>query len=78
MLAILLLLSYPFIEFKGVFRKISIASHLRFHSPKNGRNIVFAVLAIVEFVVFYWLFRLFDGAAQAIYSIPFEIGRAHV
>ncbi len=69
-LGIFLILCYPFIPMKGKLRRLSIASSLKYDSPHNRKNLFFVILAIVEFFVAALLFRLVDGFAELIHSIP--------
>ena len=71
MIAIILVLSYPFIPLKGVLRKFSVASSLKYNSPHNRKNIFFVLLAAAEFVIVLLIFRFFDGLAKTVMSIPF-------
>ena len=69
-LAITLVLSYPFIPMKGKLRKLSVASRLKYESPHNRKNLFFLILAAVEFLVVVFVFKLLDGLAKFLYSLP--------
>ncbi len=71
MLAIVLLLCYPFIPMKGKMRRYSVASSLQYQSPHNRKNVFFVLLIVIEFILVAVLFKLFEGLAQTIYAIPF-------
>ena len=76
-LAIILVLSYPFIPMKGKLEKLSVASRLKFKSPHNRKNLFFVLLAAILFAVVVFIFDLFDGLAQFLVSIPI-LGRLFV
>ena len=71
MLAIMVALSYPFIEAKGSLRKLSVASRLKYDPPHNRKNFFFVLLCLAELVVVWVIFRVFDHAAFLVSSIPF-------
>ena len=49
-LAIMLLLSYPFIPVKGKLGKIFVATSLKFKAPDHRKNIFFVILSIISVV----------------------------
>ena len=71
MLAITLLLTYPFISAKGKLRRAFLASSSRYYSPHNGKNVFFVFLAIAVYTALLTIFWVFDSIAGAIYSIPY-------
>ena len=66
-LAIMLLLSYPFIPLKGKLRKFSVASLLKYNAPNNRKNVAFVLLTVVEFIIVVLLFKLFDKATEFVF-----------
>ena len=72
MLVIVCVLSYPFITVKkGKLHKFFVASSLRYYSPHNRKNIFFVFLSIVEYIVLFLLFGVFENLAQLISGVPF-------
>ena len=71
MLAVLLLLAYPFIPMKGRLRKFSVASSLKYRAPHNRKNFFFVLLSLIESLVIILLFKAFDALTVFLYSIPF-------
>ena len=70
-LAVLLLLSYPFIKPKGKkIRKLFVSSMLTYSAPHTRKNVFFVLLAIVEFIIAVFLFKIFDKLTQIVLSIP--------
>ncbi len=69
-LAIALVISYPFIPMKGKLRKLSVDSSLKYRAPHNKKNIFFVVLAVIEFAVLVVIFDLFGALSSFIYSVP--------
>ncbi len=70
-LIIVFLLSYPFIPATGKLRKFFIASSLKYRAPNNRKNVFFALLASLVFIIMTALFKLFEWFAQLICGIPF-------
>ena len=70
-LAIVLLLLYPFVYFKGKFGMLFPSRRLRYEAPDNRKNAVFIFLAIAEIVALIFVFKLFDKLSEYLYSIPF-------
>ncbi|MBE6594866.1 MAG: hypothetical protein E7644_03605, partial [Ruminococcaceae bacterium] len=70
-LAIVLLLVYPFIFFKGKIGRLFPARRLRYEAPKHRRNIIFFFIALAEIIALAIIFKLFDRLSAFLYSIPF-------
>lgn len=70
-LGVLLVLAYPFIPLPGKLKRLSVASSLKYRSPHNRKNIFFAILAVLEFIVLALVFGAFDFLASTLSSIPF-------
>ena len=70
MLAIMLLMCYPFITAKGALRVLFVASKLKYEAPDNRKNVFFVLLSLIEFIVVVLLFKVFDTLTALVYSIP--------
>ena len=68
---IMLLLTYPFITAKGKIRALFVGSRLKYESPENRLNLLFVILAVVEFIALAFVFKLLDKLVELVYSIPF-------
>ena len=69
-LAIVLLMSYPFITAKGSLRKLFVASSLKYHAPHNRKNLYFVILAVLHFIVIALLFNVFYWFTSFVYALP--------
>lgn len=70
-IAIVLLLLYPFVFFKGKIGVLFPSRRLRYEAPEHRKNVVFIFVAIAEIVALVFLFKLFDKLSEFLYSVPF-------
>lgn len=70
-LAVALLLAYPLISGRGVFKKLFPASGLRYDAPHNRKNIFFVLLTVLVFDVVAVLFINFDILIEMLSQVPY-------